>query len=545
MHLLPSSERPQWLERHLEYLVSVVLGWLWWDEWKGKIVDWLMEHSDVVIRFNGGHNAGHTVVDGQWQAFDLHILPSWSVRGNKINIITSGCVLGLDLPKIDLGKMLNASAYGGLVFNQTLGELRKRYTQKDEEDGKGIKWEPVRAGLIPELEQLMRKGVDVKWEPVKISAQTPMIGVHHVLLDALDEEIRASKWLRKIGSTGSGITRAYESKDAGNNFSLETLLNHPEKYYEAVMELWDFCQDYFPNISVDEMTMQAQTDHIRLKGLVSQWMIEVIQDEQDYIGNLKNEGKRIVAEGAQGALISANYTPFGTASNPSLETFCTVTGIDPTSIANLFAVFKMPPSSVGTRPQFLAYVENEILQRLRDKYGEKGVSTGRPRDIFRYSLPEFARAMTLMIGDIVYPRERIVPVFNRVDGIPDFAQLEPEGLGVTTGWKYRWATDDVLVWIHHGKTSITPDNTLRNYPDRDTMWSEEVFSATSADLFLQQVLWTVSPTQTPDSVSAGVRTLLRMILASMYDTDKIPEAILGFWPWREESHTFADIDVMR
>lgn len=271
--------------------------------------------------------------------------------------------------------------------------------------------------------------MDVKKEPLKISAQTPIIGVHHVLFDAYQEEARAAKGLRKIGSTGSGITYAYESKPHyGNRFSLDTLLNRPEEYYAAVKRFLfiENAEKHFPNISVEEFIALAQEDRERLLMLQKEGMIEVIPDEKDYIGNLKDKGKRIVAEGAQGALISANYSPFGTASNPSIQTFCEVTGMEGSSIANLFAVFKMPPSSVGTRPQFLAYAASAILQKLRDKYSERGVSTGRPRDIFRYSLPEFARAMALMIGDVAFPRDRVVPVLNRVDGVPDFAQLEPE-----------------------------------------------------------------------------------------------------------------------
>lgn len=212
-----------------------------------------------------------------------------------------------------------------------------------------------------------------------------------------------------------------------------------------------------------------------------------------------------------------------------METFCAVTGIDPASIANLFAVFKMPPSSVGTRPQFLAYTENEILRQLRDQYSERGVSTGRPRDIFRYSLPEFARAMTLMIGDVAFPRDRVVPVFNRVDGIPDFAQLEPEGLTVTTGWKFRQGVENILVG-NVTRDPITPESVLKNYPDRETMGSESLFSADTRDLFLQRVLGDLNSSQTPISVSFGVQRLLGMILASMADHDKIPEAILGFGP---------------
>lgn len=189
----------------------------------------------------------------------------------------------------------------------------------------------------------------------------------------------------------------------------------------------------------------------------------------------------------------------------------------------------MPPSSVGTRPQFLAYAENAILRKLRDQYNERGVSTGRPRDIFRYSLPEFARAMALMIGDVAFPRDRVVTVFNRVDGIPDFAQLEPEGLTVTTGWKFRQGVENILVG-NVTRDPITPESVLENYPDRETMGSEAVFGADCRDLFLQRVLGEIHSSQTPTSVSSGVKRLLGMILASMSNRDKIPEVILGFGP---------------
>ncbi len=493
-----------------------------------------MEHSDVVIRFNGGHNAGHTVVDEKWQEFDLHILPSGSVRSGKINIITSGCVLGLELPKFNLAKMVSGSSKE-LVFRQRLGDLYKK-------DDTGYN---VLVGLIPELRQLASKDVNVKAQPVKISAQAPIIGVHHVLLDALDEEMRAANWLRKIGSTGSGITRAYESKNHNNEFSLKTLLETPEEYYAAVRALWDKYKQHFPNISAEELVGHARQDHNRLKGLLTDWMIEIIEDEKDYIGQLKNEGKKIVAEGAQWALISANYSPFGTASNPSLETFCQVSGIDPQSVANLFAVFKMPPSSVGTRPKFLAYAESEILAQLRQQYKEFWVSTKRPRDIFGYSLPEFARAMALMIGNVVFPENRIVPVLNRIDGIPDFATLEPDGLTMTTGWKFRWAVDNVLVGIHDHTTSIAPWNALNNYPNRDTMGSEALFGATSDDRFLRKILGDVNAPQTPQNISDGVQYLIQSVFAAMFNQNVVPDAIVWFWPGREDSYTVTSIPVRR
>lgn len=136
--------------------------------------------------------------------------------------------------------------------------------------------------------------------------------------------------------------------------------------------------------------------------------------------------------------------------------------------------------------------------------------------------------MALMIGDVVFPRDRVVPVFNRVDGIPDFAQLEPEGLTVTTGWRYRGEVNDVLVGIHDFTTPIMPDNLLRNYPDRMTMGNEEVFSATCDDLFLLKLGGEMALKQTPTGLSSTVSNLLRVILGSIYPHNRVPEAILGF-----------------
>jgi len=116
------------------------------------------------------------------------------------------------------------------------------------------------------LEQLLSKGVDVRAEPVKISAQTPMIGVHHILLDALDEEVRrATPGGRIIGSTGSGITRAYESQKSGNHFSLDTLLNRPDEYCQHLKEYWKPYACHFPNITIEELVALAREDHERLK----------------------------------------------------------------------------------------------------------------------------------------------------------------------------------------------------------------------------------------------------------------------------------------
>lgn len=531
IHIIGSWEKTDYQQRHEDFGIDLVAGAQWWDEWKGKVTDILMDDPMAVgVRVNGWHNAGHTVVLPDGTEFDLHALPSGAVRPGRINIITSGCVMWLDLPKITLKDKLVDLTWGVLVFPQKLNDL-----YLDDEK----KWWKKRCALIPELEQLMSKGVDVKSEPVKISAETPIIWVHHILLDALDEEMRKARpgW-RAIGSTGSGITRAYESQKMGNHFSLDTLLNRPEEYCEHLRHYWSQYAHHFPNISIDELVALAEQDHYRLKSLQNEKLIEVLPDEKQYIQDLRQKWHKIVWELAQWALISERYSPFWTASNPSIETFCRVTGISPADIGNLFAVFKLPASSVWTRPKFLAYAETVILEALRAKYKEFGVSTGRPRDIFRYSLPEFAKSLALMIGDVFFPRDRVVPVFHRADGVHDFSELDWGHISVVTWWKYADRAKDILVWIHDSHEEINPDSAMRNYPDRITMGSEAMFQVDSQRDLTMRHIYGSTKNASPNNIPEWLEELLHMILQSMLTRSQIDEIILGWWPQRDKNNAY-------
>ncbi len=299
--------------------VDVLLGLQWGDEGKGKVVDVLTPRYDIITRFQGGPNAGHTLEFNNIKHI-LHNIPSGIFRKDTLNLITNGVVLD------------------PMVFKR-------------------------------EIDTLESMGLDLT-QNLWISRRAHLILPTHRILDAASE---AAKGSSKIGSTLKGIGPTYMDKTGRNGLRVGDLdLNFMEKYealktkHQQLLKLYDF-----------EYTLEEEEKFFE--------GIEVIRkfrrvDTEYEINRFLEEGKRILAEGAQGTLLDIDFGsyPFVTSSNTICAGACTGMGLAPTSVGEVYGIFKAYCTRVGSGP-FPSELEGEEGQKLRDVGKEYGSTTGRPR----------------------------------------------------------------------------------------------------------------------------------------------------------------------
>ena len=499
----------QWsqiFERHNDIWASVVLWNNWGDEWKWKITDSLAEYSDIIIRFQWWHNAWHTVK--VWdKSYDLHILPSGMVSEWKINLITSGCVLWIELPKIYADKV--ALKPNCPIVPYSIHELVKSWVQV---------W------LIPELKKLSKGWINLKKSWLHISLETPVIGLHNVILDAFDEQARIASWLRPIGSTWSGISRAYASISQRYHFSLSDLLYNPENYYNSIKALWMNYSNIFPRISIDDLIHHAKHEREEVIKYIQTWIITLVENEKEFIKTHFEQWKIILWEWAQSALIWSNNSIYGTASSPWVESFINATWLKAKNIGNAFLVNKFPPSSVWMRPKFLQYFNSSELENFINNYREFWVSTWRKRDIFMLSLPEICHSTQLNVSWLL-DDERIVPVVNRMDALNDVFRISNNQLPVVLWYNYTKPTldtrmkDIVQVWIWW-EEKIHPENLSQNYPLRSQQ--DFLFHLSPKSLHIRYL------------TQEKATDILWIYTASMSVSDLEREVILGTGPERHD-----------
>jgi adenylosuccinate synthase len=301
----------------------VIVGTQWGDEGKGKIVDLLAEHADVVVRFQGGNNAGHTmVVDGE--QLITHLIPSGILR-QKLCIIGNGVVV-----------------------------------------------DP--AVLIKEMDDLSSRGVDIGSDKLKISERTHLIMPYHQAVDHAREKFKGDK---KIGTTGRGIGPAYEDKSTRRGIRFVDLLE-PEEFREKVNTIVDEKNFYLKNylsadtLDVSDIIKQYETYAERLAPYVAN--ISIIID------NSIKKGQQILFEGAQGTHLDIDHGtyPFVTSSNTLAGNACCGAGIGPRAITNVIGIVKAYTTRVGAGP-FPSELFDEIGDRIQEKGAEFGATTGRRR----------------------------------------------------------------------------------------------------------------------------------------------------------------------
>lgn len=299
---------------------TVIVGAQWGDEGKGKVIDLLAERAEVVIRFQGGNNAGHTIVH-QGETWKFHLIPS--------GILYPGCVCII---------------------------------------GNGVVVDP--AVLCSEIDGLRARGVDVS--NLKISANAHVIMPYHLMLDTEGEQ-RLGKNL--IGTTKRGIGPAYADKAARLGIRMQDLLDERilKKKITAALEPKQLSlRPFEKDIDLQAITEQYLTYGHRLE--------QHIADGQQIVWGALDQDKHVLFEGAQGALLDIDHGtyPFVTSSNPIAGGATTGAGVGPRDIDEVWGVTKAYATRVGSGP-FPSELHDDVGEEIRQKGGEFGTTTGRPR----------------------------------------------------------------------------------------------------------------------------------------------------------------------
>lgn len=302
----------------------IVLGAQWGDEGKGKMTDYLAEEADVVVRFQGGNNAGHTVEVGDRQ-YKLHLIPSGILYDNKLNVIGNGVVVD---PK----------------------------------------------ALFEEIGYLEKEGVEVTPEKLIISDRAHLIMPYHRVLDVLKEKARGKN---DIGTTGKGIGPCYTDKFERCGIRVCDLL-HEDVFEEKLRENIRMKNEYITKVlggealDVEEILVQYKQYAEKIRPFVKDTSVKVYDSIK--------EDKIVLFEGAQGMLLDIDHGtyPYVTSSNTTAGGVSNGIGVGPNMITNAVGITKAYTTRVGKGP-FPTELENETGEWIRTKGHEYGVTTGRSR----------------------------------------------------------------------------------------------------------------------------------------------------------------------
>ncbi|MEI4487722.1 adenylosuccinate synthase [Frigidibacter sp. MR17.14] len=301
----------------------VVVGAQWGDEGKGKIVDWLSERADVIARFQGGHNAGHTLVIGN-DVFKLSLLPSGIVRKGKLAVIGNGVVLD--------------------------------------------PW-----ALFAEIDKLTKQGVEISEANLMIAENTPLILPLHGDLDKFREEAAGAS---KIGTTGRGIGPAYEDKVGRRAIRVADLADAEtlSARLDRLLAHHDPLRKGLGAEPIDRAELEAKLAEIAPK------LLAFAQPVWKVLGEMRKAGKRILFEGAQGSLLDIDFGtyPYVTSSTTMSGMAASGTGLGPSAIGFVLGIVKAYTTRVGSGP-FPTELEDEVGQRLGERGHEFGTVTGRKR----------------------------------------------------------------------------------------------------------------------------------------------------------------------
>ena len=301
----------------------VILGTQWGDEGKGKVVDLLTEQADAVVRFQGGHNAGHTLVIGG-QKTVLHLIPSGVLRAGVQCLIGNGVVLSPE-------------------------------------------------ALLKEIDTLEDSGVPVQ-DRLKISAACPLILPYHV---ALDQAREARRGENKIGTTGRGIGPCYEDKAARRALRLGDLRD-PARFGSALEEVLDYHNHVLAHYyGVDTLEFSAVLDEALAHG---ERLMPMMADVTSLLHGYRKTQARLLFEGAQGSLLDIDHGtyPFVTSSNTTAGGTATGSGFGPLFLDYVLGITKAYTTRVGSGP-FPTELFDETGLRLAERGHEFGATTGRPR----------------------------------------------------------------------------------------------------------------------------------------------------------------------
>lgn len=300
-----------------------IIGSQWGDEGKGKVIDYLATKADVVVRAQGGNNAGHTLVVGD-KKYALHLIPSGVLNPNTINII-----------------------------------------------GNGIVFDPK--GFLDELEKLKDDNIDVS--NIKISDRAHVIFPYHKELDALAEEARGDN---KIGTTKKGIGPCYMDKTERSGIRICDLMDKDIFYNKLKLQV-EAKNNLVKNIYKKDELFDLETIYNEYLEYADK-IREYVDDTSVIVYNAIKEGKKVLFEGAQGTLLDLDLGtyPFVTSSHPISGGFAIGSGIGPNMIKDVIGIVKSYTTRVGEGP-FVTELNDEIGEQIRVQGNEFGTTTGRAR----------------------------------------------------------------------------------------------------------------------------------------------------------------------
>jgi adenylosuccinate synthase len=303
---------------------SVILGTQWGDEGKGKITDLLAENTDMVVRFQGGNNAGHTIVIGN-EKYKLHILPSGILREDVISVIGNGVV-------IDPGF------------------------------------------LVGELKNLKKRGVNMG--ELRISDRAHVIMPYHKAMDVLEEQAKGNL---AAGTTKRGIGPCYRDKVSRFGIRMCDLIDKPS-FEEKLASSIEITRKYLRSLG-GQMDSTAEEIMAEYEPYAEE-LAPFVCDTSVLINTAIDSGKEVLFEGAQGAHLDIDHGiyPFGTSSNTITGSCCTGAGIAPKKLGKAIGVVKAYTSRVGAGP-FPTELKNELGEQIAGKGGEFGTTTGRLRRV--------------------------------------------------------------------------------------------------------------------------------------------------------------------
>ena len=385
--------------------VDVILGLQWGDEGKGKIVDVLTPSYDIVARFQGGPNAGHTL-EFEGQKYILRSIPSGIFQGGKINIIGNGVVLDPALFKAEV-EALEASGH-----NLT--------------------------------------------DRLYISRKAHLILPTHRLLDSAYESQKGSG---KIGTTGKGIGPAYTDKISRNGLRIGDIEhNFEEKYKQAVARHEAILQSL--NFEYDLKTLENEW----LEGIECIRRFKRI-DSEFFINQSLKKGKKVLAEGAQGTLLDIDFGsyPFVTSSNTVCAGSCTGLGVAPSAIGEVYGIFKAYCTRVGSGP-FPTELTDSTGQKMRELGHEYGSVTGRPRRCGWIDL--VALRYSIMINGVTQLIMMKSDVMDDFDAINLCVAYQVNGTETEDfPFEINDSTKPVLVELPGWKTNMTKMQSEDEFPE--------------------------------------------------------------------------------
>lgn len=407
--------------------VEIVLGAQWGDEGKGKIVDLLSENVDIVTRYQGGANAGHTIIYNDKQLV-LHLIPS-GIFNEKVV-----CVIG-----------------NGVVFDPE--------------------------AFFKEIQLLKNLNIDYK-NRILISHNAHLIMPYHKILDQIKERSND-----KIGTTGMGIGPAYVDK--ANRIGIKAIdLLDSSRLKEKIIKNVKLYNELFAKVYKSEILDENE--------IISQYssycgeLDEFITDTSLYLNKAIKEGKKILAEGAQGTLLDLDHGtyPFVTSSNPTSGGACTGLGIPPTAIRTILGVSKAYCTRVGNGP-FPTELNNEVGDKIRRIGAEYGATTGRPRRCGWFDA--FALKYSIMINGIQKLAVTKLDVLSELDEILICRSYEYGGKTLKT-FPTDYASLNAITPIYEKfegwRTNISEIKKFEDLPDKvvDYLSAIEKFTETKISI---------------------------------------------------------------